>query len=396
MRRRKRRVAARFYVIVAVAILLLVYGGSKVFERFVQRTAVISSGNMATKYNADAVIMRDERVTDEEGLVRITYHAEEGTIVFRGNKIAEVVTAGYSQSDMNMLMTTRTNINSYHKHLIASTHTDSQLDSLGAQILERAHELELMVQGKAKGNLINLNRQLQSALDERQKYLRTTHATDQTLSDYYDTESSIQKKIDSWTRHCFADSDCIVSFYTDGYESMLSADKFTTITAAEVRSIINGDAPAMSTAQRGRTPIYREVSPSGWYLLLISHDNSWNPIEGDMYRVRLTGYDDLVVDGVVHSYSRQGNELLVRMTVSGDVRPVLNVRTLQAEVGDRSVTGLWVPREALLIQSGMPGVVLADSGYFVPVSVINQDDMYVVIESVSPGILAEGQKVRLF
>ncbi|MCL1796595.1 MAG: hypothetical protein FWG37_06875, partial [Clostridia bacterium] len=158
MRRSKRRAAARNYIIGIVAVLLLIYVGINIQERFIQRTAIISSGNMATKYIADAVIMRDERVTDEEGLVRITYHAEEGTIVFRGNKIAEVVTAGYSQSDMNMLMTTRANINSYHKHLIANAHTDSELDRYGAQILERAHELELMVQGKAKGNLINLNR----------------------------------------------------------------------------------------------------------------------------------------------------------------------------------------------------------------------------------------------
>lgn len=396
-RKRNGRVAFRFYLLIFIALVVLGYGVFIAYQQLVQKTAIITTGDPDTKYSATAVIMRDETLTDEEGLVKVTYFAEEGSFVYRGNKIAEVFKAGYSQSDMNQLLDTRGKIKSYHKLLLESSYSEAELDRHNAAILERVRELELMVQGKAKGNLLNLSRQLQTTLEERQNYLRVAHATDQTLSNYYDTESSILKKIDSWTRRCFAQTDCIVSFYTDGYENMLSADKFSTITATEVRAVINGDAPVQSTAQRGRTAIYREVRPSGWYLLLLSRDSKWNPVEGDVYKVRLTGFDDHVVDAVVDSYSRSGSELLVRMTVAGDVRPVLNVRTLQAEVGDRSVTGLWVPTGALHTQGDMVGVVLTDGGgFFVPVRVINQVTDYAVIEPVTPGMLTAGQKVRLF
>lgn len=400
MRRKKRgRVAFRFYVLVVVAVVGLGYGANALIQTFVTKTAVVTTQNMDNKYQADAVIMRDERVTDDEGLVRVTYYAEEGSVVYNGSKIAEVYTAGYSQSDMNQLLTVRSQIKGYHKQLISASYSEPELDLYNSRILERAHELELMVQGKAKGNLINLNRQLQLSLDERQNYMRTAHASDQTLSSYYDSETSILKKIDSWTRRCFAESDCIVSFYTDGYESMLKAANFETITAQEVRSVVAGEAPVLSTAQKGRTAIYREVTPTGWYLLLLSHDTKWNPQDGETYRVRLMGFDDHIVDGVVQSSSRTGNELLVRMRVAGDVRPVLNVRSLRAEVGDKSVSGLWVPVGALYRQGEEWGVVINDGGqFFVPVTIIDRDSVneYAIIEPVVPGMLKEGQKVRLF
>ena len=153
----------------------------------------------------------------------------------------------------------------------------------------------------------------------------------------------------------------------------------------------------MTSAQRGRTSVFREVRPNGWYLLLISHDSTWQPIAGSSYKVQLEGFDDRVIDATVSSFARSGNELLVRMTVSGDVRPVLNVRTARAIVGDQYVAGLKVPNNAIIRQGGQTGVVLTSSGgLFVPVHVLYYDNNYSVIQSLAVGALSEGQKIRVF
>ncbi len=396
-RRKKKRVAFRFYVILLVGLGLFGYGAYSVLANMVQRTAIIESGGASNQYAAEAVIVRKETLKDAEGLTRINYFADEGQLVLKGNTIAEVYSTGYSKTDENKLLNARSKIKSYHKTKLAAEYKDATLARLDSQILDYARELELMVHGKAKGNLVNLQRQMETVLTQRQTHLRSKFSGDQNLNNLYDEEASLVKQIAGWTNTHLAKSDCIVSFYTDGYENALSTDTLDTITAAQVRSVLNGEAPATTTAQRGRTPIFREVQPSGWYLLLLSHDVNWKPVDGQTYKVQLAGFEDKVFDAVVESSARSGSELLVRMSVAGDVRPVLNVRTTTAEVGETYVSGLKVPLNALYYQNGTFGVVLTDgNGLFVPIEEIVRDNKYAIIQPQTPGALREGQKIRVF
>lgn len=395
-RKRRKRVAFRFYLLLIAALCIFGYGVYIAVDSLVQNTAVIESGGMDSQYSARAVIVRDEKVTDVEGLTSVKYYAEEGTLVYRGNRIADVYSSGYSTTDRNKLLSVRQNIKVQHKLLLASTYSDQTLERLDTQIYEYAREFELLVHNKAQGNLLNLETQLQTSLTARQNHLRNKYSNQQLIK-YYEEEATLVKKIQSWTTTHLAQSDCIVSFYTDGYEEVLDIANFDDITAVQVRSILNGEAPEQSVVQRGRTSVFREVSPSGWYLLLISNDSNWNPVVGQSYKVQLTGFDDHVVDAAVSSFSRSGNELLVRMTVNGDVKPVLNVRTAEALVGELYVSGLKVPLNALHYQNGQWGVVLTDNGgVFVPVYEIMRDNNYAVIQPVAAGALQAGQKVKVF
>lgn len=399
MRRKgRRRIAFRFYVLLFAAVCLFGYGVYMALGSLIQRTAVIESGSLGNRYPVEAVILRDEAVTDAEGLSRVMYAAGEGALVFKGNKIAEVYATGYSKTDENRLLEVQSKIkNHYRDVVLLSGYTDNTLERLDDQILAYARELELLVHGKAAGNLLNIQQQLENTLSSRQKYLKDKYKSDQTLSDLYANEASLQSKINTWSKQYLAEKDCLVSFYTDGYESMLDVTDFDSITLAEVRSILNGETPPMTTSQRGRTAVFREVNPNGWYLLLVCHDRNWNPVAGQSYKVQLEGFEAQVIEGTVSSFTRSGNELLVRMTVAGDVRTVLNTRTAKGEVSEDYVAELKVPIGAIHIQGNERGVVLTDGGgIFVPVNVVLQDNEYAVIQPITPGALSEGQKVRVF
>lgn len=396
-RRRKKRVAFRFYVFMALAGIALAYGAYIAVDGLVRRTAVIESGNMGNQYAATAVVVRNEELTDAEGLTSITYFADEGEPVYKGNKIAEIYSSGYSQTDMNKLLNVRAQIKAYHQTLLASAYTDLVLDRYDEQILTTAREIGALVRGGERGNLLGLQRQLEDAMGSRQLHLRTRYESDQNLRNLYDTESSLLKKIESWTVTYLADQDCIVSFYTDGYENTLRATEIDAIDAAMARAVIAGEAPQMTTAQRGRTAVFRTVQNDGWALLLVSHDKNWNPVVGQTYKVELTGFEDSVFDGVVASFARAGSEVLVRMTIRADVRPVLNLRVTQARVGELYVSGLKVPINALYRWGSEVGVVLTDgNGVFVPVTIIMQDNDFAIVQPVSVGALSEGQKIRVF
>lgn len=391
----KRRVAFRFYVLLFVATAILAYGLFYAYNRLVQRTAVIEKGDMSNEYTAQAVIARIEKVTDTESFSSVQYYADEGANVYQGNRIADVYSVGFSRTDENKLLNVRSEIKAQQK--LMPVYQDQQLDRMNQQIREIAHELEMLVHGKQAGNLLNLERQLQTALSRRQDHLKQKYATDQNLRALYENEATLVKKIETWTYNYLATTDCIVSFYTDGYESMLDSDSLDTVTVSQIRSILNGEAPIQSTAQRGRIAVYREVVPRGFYLMLISYDNKWAPQDGVSYKVQLEGYEDALFDAVVLSHSKSGNETFVRTFVDSDVKPVLNTRTARATIGELYVSGLKVPFRALLIQDNQVGVVVSnDGGRFVPVKIMEQTSDYAIVQSISPGLLSEGQKVMIF
>lgn len=397
-RRGRRKSNLLTYVVVIAVICIVVYVAYTVIIGVTQSTAYIESGDMGNQYTAQAVIIRSESLTDTEGLTSVRFFANEGEMAYAGTKIAEVYSSGFSQSDMNKLLSTRSSIKDQIKIATASEYSDTTLDRLDKQALDYARELGMMVRGEAQGNLLNLERQMSNLLTRRQQHFKDNYtAKNTTLRELFTTENTLQKKIQSWTTPYIADRECLISFYTDGWENVLTAEAFDDLSIETAQSVLSGATPPMTTSQRGRTAVYRQVSPSGWYLLLLSNDKNWNPVIGQSYKVQLQGFDDYVFDAVVSTYVKSGNETLVRLRVTGDVRPVLNVRTASAQVGEAYVSGLKVPLNALHTQGDMIGVVLTDNGgIFVPVEVVLRDSTYAVVSSLVPGALWEGQKIQLF
>ncbi|MDR3051404.1 MAG: hypothetical protein LBU67_06750, partial [Oscillospiraceae bacterium] len=227
----------------------------------------------------------------------------------------------------------------------------------------------------------------------RQKY-----PDDQTLASLYDEEARQLRKIESWTTTFVATQECLVSFYTDGYELSLNANTFADITPDQARAVLAGQMLDIDTVSRGRQPIYRTVRPDVWYVLMLNRDKRWNPMVGQTYKMQLEGFESYLVDAVVQSSTLSGGEMLVRMQVNTDVRPVLNLRTCRVVVGE-FVDGLSVPLNALRYQGDMIGVVVSSdlSGeIFVPVIVISQDEYTAFVRPVSAGSLSSGQKILTF
>ena len=398
-RRKKRRVAFRFYVFLFVVLCGFLYACYLVVGGMFEKTAVITAGNMGNQYHANAVIVRNETLTSAEGLTSITYYADEGEVVYKGNKIAEIYSTGYSQTDMNKLLNIRSQIKAQHKALAASSYTDLQLDRMNTNVLSIAADIRSVARKEATGNLLNLMRQMDTAMANRQSYLKTKYASDQNLSNLYRDESSLLKKIASWTITYIADSDCIVSFYTDGYENSVNSSTYGTLNPSDVRAVIRGAMPEQSTVSRGSDPIFRTVIEDEWYALFLCQDRDWNPVVGETYQMQLTGFDDYVIPAQVVSFTRIGSDLLLRMHVSQSVEPVLNIRTCDASVGD-FVTGYSVPINALYTMDNMIGVVVADGGAqtFVGVTVISYPDADTafVRPTLDGSPLTDGKTILLF
>lgn len=338
-------------------------------------TAIAVDGTLGNYYNGKLVIARNEKLYETENKTRIDFIAKEGSKVSRQEVICKVYSSGYNQTEINRLQGYRDEIEAYHVNQVLSTYVDAELDSENAGITALAQQVKTLVQGRGVGSLTSLEKQLTTALTVRRDYLRQKYPDDQTLAELYKVESDQLKKIESWTTTHTADEDCLVSFYTDGYENTVNSLTYNKLTPADIKAIIRGEAPAQTTVSRGSDPIFRTVIENEWYALFLCSDKDWNPVNGEVYTIQLEGFDNYVVQATVESFTRIGGDLLLRMKVNADVSPVLNTRTCNATVGNFT-SGIRVPMNALYGMDNMIGVVVSEGGSqtFVEVSVISYPD----------------------
>ena len=357
----------------------------------------ITAGVIGSRYTGDCLIVRDETPYDAEGVTSVNYVAEEGNTVYRGSTICDVYSSGFSTREMQTLQDYRNQIKDYQMKLLKSEiATDSTMEKLESDVLTRAREVREII-GGARGNMDNQEKLLTAAIQNRQTYLRSKYSEDQRMTRLYDDEQSQMQRISSWTKQYVAMSEGIVSFYSDGYEYGLTINNYDQFGPGEVRAMINGQKPAGNELQKGKTTIYRMVRDGHWYVLMLIRDSAWNPVEGAKYMLRLEDFKDTTVEAEVKSFTRVGGELVVRLSVAYDVRPVLYIRSCTGVLGD-NVSSLTVPERAIYHQDNMAGVVVVDGDYkvFIPVNIIDKQDGMVFISAIQQGVLYEGQTVQLF
>ncbi len=361
-------------------------------------TAIVESGTMGETHAGDALIVRNETSYDEEGVQNIEYVAQEGSVVYRGDVICYVYSTGFSSKEMTTLQDYRDQIKTYEQNLLKSeTAYDQKMTRLESDVLERGLEVRSLVQG-ARGNLMNQENILETAIKQRQSYFRSKYSSDMRLNRLFDDENTQQQRIDGWIKQKVATQESIVSFYTDGFEQALSPNSYETYTPSQVRSMMQGEKPSTSAASRGRTALYRMVKQNNYAVLMLVKDSTWNPVEGTTYKLVLEQFSDTVVDAQLLSFTRSGGELLLRLAVMGDVTDVLYMRNCTAQLGEY-VDCLMVPQSALYKRDETQGVVLMNedgSSWFVPVRVLRTEGGKAYVSPVQTGSLTEGQTVRLF
>ncbi len=361
-------------------------------------TALIEQGTLGTVYTGDALIVRNETVYNDEGVQSIEYVAEEGSTVYRGDVVCYVYSTGYSSKEMTTLQDYRDQIKDYQQTLLAGeTAYDQKMTRLETEVVQRGLEVRSLVQG-SRGNLVNQESILKTAIDQRQSYFRSKYSSDMRLNRLYDDEETQQQRIDSWIKQRAATQESIISFYTDGYESALTPDRFESFSPSEVRAMFDGQKPEVAASERGKTDIYRLVKNNNYAVLMLIKDSTWSPVEGTSYKLMLEQFANTTVDAQVLSYTRASGELLVRLAVMGDVTPVLYMRACQAELGEYA-DGLMVPSTAIYTQNNQQGVVRVNddgSQVFIPVNVVATQADKVFISGIQTGILGKGQTVRLF
>ena len=273
-----RRVTGRFFVILALVASIIAFSVYMAHDDPV-REVTVEIGAIGQTRELDAVIMRGETVVSTESYARVNYVAEECALVSTGDTVASIYASGYSEKEMESLESTRKEIREYYSQILENI-LDDNLELYTQAVAQRAAELQTIIQGKEQGNLLTVQAQLEQSMNERQDYLRTSKREETQLSNLYQKETQLMNSIASWKRDYTAPCPGIVSFYLDGYETLLSDGNYDSLTMNDLRGVLRGDRPALTNETRGSTPLFKVIDSSRWSVLLIAEDAQYMPSVG--------------------------------------------------------------------------------------------------------------------
>ena len=375
-------------ILVAIAVLILQ------FMDFGSDEDVIFTSTASYQEQMNCVIIRDEPVTVSPSTVRVEYLAKESTEVSEGDTVANLFTTGYSQNLLTKLETTRQNIQSYHKTLLG-TIVDNDLSRMESIIDITALDFKNLVTQQTRGNLQTVAEQLETAMVNRQEYLRQNKRDDTKLTKLYEEENARLNNIASWRQVSTASRTGVVSFYLDGYESDLTAEMLDSITPSDVQAVLRG-APLAHTEDVLEGGIYRIVDQDRWYVAMVADAEDWNPVVGQEYFFQLEGFEDLTYAATVTNVQKDSVTVLAIFEINQPIGPLLYQRSGKATLSI-SLSSLAVRNHALYNQDGQIGIWLYDipGGTFVPVEVLSTQGGVSLIQPLVEGVLQPGQRVLI-
>ncbi len=392
--RRKRRVTGRFYIFLLL-LLVIAFLILRPYLFSSGKEAVIMTATAQYSQMMDCVIIRDEKVVSSESITRIEYTAPENTLVNAGDTIAYVYTSGYSEGLLAKLEETRRTIQEYHKNNILNNIKDADLERYDTIVDMMVLEFKHLVNGESKGSMLTVAQQLETAMVNRQEYLRQNKREDTKLAKYYDDENTRLSSIQSWRKQEKAANTGVISFYTDGYEQDLSAETIASLSTQDIRTVLSGGRLSKASSVKS-TDIYRLVDQDHWYVAVVADTDNWNPVVGWDYYLQIEGFEDMSFTAMVTSVQKENNSLLAVFEINDPMGALIYQRTGRAMIST-TLQGLSVVSEAICVENGQTGVMLYDipGGTFVPVEVLSNDNKMALIQPLAENAIGVGDRVLI-
>ncbi|MBO4562404.1 MAG: hypothetical protein J5772_02195 [Clostridia bacterium] len=383
-------VIAGLVVVIGVLLFVLLYNG---------REEVTSRGTMLFSLTGrNAVIIRDEAVYLSSEYARLDHMKEEGADTSPGEALAKVYKLGYNDELMQSLLNAREDVYRAQMERIGST-KDSRLDEMNEAIAGVKARIEDCVMLGSADDLEQLYRLLENALAERMDYLKSKVQETETLRALYSAVEAKEQLIGTFTEEVASKDAGSVSYYFDGYEQAMNAEKLNMLSADLVKRALS-DSGASNRASDDRTRVCRVVNRNEWYLAFLTKGDELDRLAKDMeYTVDIAGYGSFT--GVALEPILSGKQVVNVIRFTDDIGGLIDVRTVKADIS-ATAAGIAVKSRAVIIEDGeyFLELLYSDAHYRVRVDVLAADEETVILrphdsnETLSEGVRYWNRKRR--
>ncbi len=367
----------RFFVLLGLLVLAVLTG---IFVLVFSRDrGEIKDGSQTLAMSVTGVVIRDERSISTEKYNRATYAVKEGERVFPESAIATVYKYGFNDEMTQSLASIRAQIYAMQMDILAGIEYP-ELTVMELSIKQKEAAIrECDMEGT--GCLLTMENELKELLTQRSTYLRSAVQPTAELTALYEQEEVKMSQISSYATDVLATEEGVVSFYFDGYEEALNADKMETVNADLINTAAKGGTSETVTADE--TKLYRLINDTHWYYAFVTPvSQALRVVQGEKYTVTFEGYAENLYVGTALAPTIYDSGILNVIEFNISIDALINVRAAHATIG-LEAAGLEVPIEAVTVKDGVAGVSIRESGetHRVEVDVLAADEETAIIRT---------------
>lgn len=390
----KRRIAPRFYILIGIIIVAI---GAAWFFFFRESTyASMKQSTITFEQTEPTIIVRTETVVEAENYGKITFNVSEGNSVTKNKTIAELFKWGYKDTVMQDLVSTQSEIMTYQQNTILKGSLDVELTNKNQSILNKLAEIKKVINGEKTGDLKTLYTQLQTLLDQRKALFKskTQANADSKLTKLYQQEQDAIDRINGWKTALTASSAGIVSFYFDGYETLLQPSNIDSLTLSDIKTVMNS-ATTSTKSSTNIQPIYRLISGSWYCIFVVQNAPSYYFAKNQKFDITFEGYLDNPFTGTVTSVRQlDSNNTLYTLKINEAIGKLISIRNIKGTF-KANYTGYTVPVSAVTTKDNVKGIYIksGSDNVFVPVELVMADKDNAIVKALDNTSFSESIKV---
>lgn len=374
----RRRPSFKFFIIAAAftasvtAVLVLLLSPPP--------TAAAEIASMDFNAEFDMLIVRDEVAYQAVNYGKTEFIAREGAHVEAGDPVVKVYELGYSDETLSELLDLRKTILDYETQVSRAGVIDPSLDEINSRIDTKARQIQNAVTQGSLKDLLGLELDMEGLLGERMTYLKSVVVPDDKLREYQAQEQQLTETINGWSSLIAAEKSGTVSFYFDGYESLMTTANMGSFTEKTLEDVMAGKTLS-SGKDEAYVPLYRVVSEDAWYVVMLSDNRIPEMFMGNVFSMVFDDYLNTQYTGKVYNIQEleNNNGYVYTIQIEGSIGPMLGDRRVSVRLYTK-IESLRIPRPCLKNEDGVD-YVQKMSGETVPVLVIGSEGEYVFIQT---------------
>ena len=356
-RRARVRVSGRFYITLLVLAILI---GVVALILPSRGSGTLKGKTMEAVLTPTVAVIREESCIPIEQFDMVDYLVNEGATVNAEMPVATVYKWGYTDEMAQSLVTIQQKI--YQKQ--RSTIKDC-------------------VNNKNDSDLLSLERDMEALLSQRATILRNFVQPDVDLNSLYTEESTKLTQLAEYTSTVSAKMTGVVSFYFDGFEQILTAEKMDMINADVLKMVFDGSG---GDAASSGNMLYRLVNPGRWYVAFLTPaSEGLRLLAGQSYHVTFDGIHGKTSVGTALAPVPYDGGVVNILQFEEDIGELLSVRTVDAHIS-ATVTGYEVPADAVKVKDGMCTLSTAGGDTAVNVVAAEEDTLIITGDALYEGL----------
>ena len=360
--------------------MYLVIRAIPVVSSSTNKTSIARFDSIQVMHNLDCYIIRSEKLIMSNMEGSIKYFVQQGEKVEKGYKVVEISKDIIDESTRKKLEVVNQRIESLNND--ENLLFESDINRLNYEIMEITNNLREYANRNELLKMASLEKELRNKLEKKRIIAGDKSFAGKNMESLKQEQQQLEKRINDSIGMVHSPESGIISYYIDGYESILNPNN---IEILELDKLLNIDQPPKdlrSSYVIHNQPLFKVIDNHLWYMITwVNHDVAQYYKAGKSVVFKFPKAD---IKGKINKVIENEDKDMIIFETNEYINDFLLSRNLKIDVVAVNYEGLKIYKDSIVEIDNRQGVFVLDINRFArfkPIEVIGMDDEFAVVRS---------------